>query len=343
MNRVLSFIALPVVGLSLVLLAPSDLAEQESTKQEAAKQDATPQTGLNHAAKVKNCRKCHLDVMAEWENSLHAKSWSNPVFQAAVKRLGKKAEECARCHAPDSVPLVGAGNLPHARPDDRDLGVNCVTCHLNGRKYFGPHRSKGHGGIVVEKAYSNALFCSSCHGHSEVNKAHDAYTSYLTSPAHKEGKSCQDCHMETVNRQMVKSKKKLRRNVQRARDCKTHIFAGAHTSGKASGAAELTAKIIDGKLTVQIRPKTGHDLPASHGREVRLTVKMLDKSGATLKKRVRSWDLSRGKALSPASNNEQVFEIYEGTVSTELILVLMLSRAPGRPEAVILPIATMKL
>ena len=335
MNRFLSFVILPIVGVSFALLNPI-----ASVEQEAAKQEAAPQTGINHASKVKNCRKCHMDVMEEWEKSSHARSWSNPVFQAAAKRLGKKSEACARCHAPDSVPLVGSGKLPYARPDDRDLGVNCVSCHLDGKKYFGPHRSKGHGGIVVDSSYTKALFCSSCHGQSEVNKAHDAYTSYLKSPAHKEGKSCQDCHMETVNRKMVKSKRKLRRNVQRARDCKIHTFAGVHTSGQA---AELTAKIVDGKLNVVVSPRTGHDLPTSQGREVRLTVQMLDKSGAVLKRRIRSWDPSRGKVLKAGVDTEQSFDMEPDTASTELTLALILSRVSGRSAAVTLPIASLKL
>lgn len=337
MHRFLSLLVLPMLGLVL------SVSNQEAPKKGTPPQEAAPQTGINHKSKVKNCRKCHLDVMAEWEHSAHAESWSNPVFQAAVKRLGKKSEECARCHAPDSVPLVGAGNLPHARPDDRDLGVNCVTCHLDGKKYFGPHRSKGHGGIVIEEAYSKALFCSSCHGHAEVNKAHDAYTSFLKSPAAAEGKSCQDCHMEKVVRKMVKSKKKLRRNVQRARECRTHIFAGARTRGKAEGSAELSAQIAKGKLKVQVKPITGHDLPSSHGREVRLTVQFLDAEGKTLKRRIRSWDPARGKVLSPGVSNEQSFDLPDGTASTSVTLVLILSRVPGRPAAVTLPIASLAI
>lgn len=336
------FISVLVACSLLVTLAASPVFQEAPPSQEKP-QEKPPLTGINHKAKVENCRKCHLDVMDEWEHSLHAKSWSNPVFQAAVKRLGPKGEACARCHAPDSVPLVGAGNLPHARPEHRELGVNCVTCHLDGKKYFGPHRSKGHGGIVVEKAYQEALFCSSCHGQEEVNKAHDAYTSYLKSPAAAAGKKCQDCHMETVHRKMVKSKRKLRRNVQPARDCKTHVFAGAHTSGKAAGAARLSGEIKDGKLSLKIQPETGHDLPASTGREVRLTVQMLDADGKTIKKRHRTWDLSRGKVLSPGSDNLQIFDLDDGVVAVEADLVLILSRVPGRPKAISMPIATVKL
>ena len=70
---------------------------------------------------------------------------------------------------------------------------------------------------------------------------------------------------------------------------------------------------------------------------------MLDKSGAVLKRRIRSWDPSRGKVLKAGVDTEQSFDMEPDTASTELTLALILSRVSGRSAAVTLPIASLKL
>lgn len=319
-----------------ILLLAFDVQDEKNA---GAKQDAPELSGINIKNEMKNCAKCHMDVMEEWQASRHAKSWTSPVFQAAIAKLPDKGESCARCHAPDSVPLAGMGKLPNARPDYREFGVNCTTCHMDGKKYFGPYASKGHGGIMVDPAYLKADFCSSCHGQPEVNKAHDQWTSYLQSPSHLEdGKSCQSCHMPQVTRKMVKSRRRLRKNVQPARKCRTHSFEGAHTSDKAEDAADVTASLEGGKLKVEIDPYTGHSLPASEGREVRLAMEFFDAAGKSLHTASEVWDYAKKKVLMPGRPNVVEVKAPAGTVKATARLDLVFVVVPGREKEHVVPI-----
>ncbi len=127
----------------------------------------------NLAALVKNCRKCHEDVCSEWEATQHAKSWSDPVFQAEIATRADQGEACAPCHAPQELLNTGFGKLPRARRNDRDLGVNCVTCHMKENEYSGPYDSPGHGGVTGNPEYRKVALCLSCHGRPEERKEHD--------------------------------------------------------------------------------------------------------------------------------------------------------------------------
>ena len=333
--KLLSFLS---VAIALLIPIAADRAG-ESSRQD---QDEAEATGLDVHAQMKNCKKCHLDNYEEWEKSTHAKSWKNPVFQEAIKNLPDKGEACARCHAPDSVLLTGVEKLPNARKDARDYGVNCLTCHMDGKKYFGPHASKGHGGVVVMPEYLDAKWCSCCHGQPEVNKAHDQWTSYLESPSAGGEVSCQECHMPKIEREMVKSKKKLK-DVQPARTCRKHSFEGAFAVGKAEAAAVVEAKSEAQKLKVSVKAKTGHSLPASEGRETRLEIAFHDAAGAPVEGGLnRVWDYAKKDVLTPGE--KQSFDLaWPAAAKATIKLDLVLLRAPGRDKDEIAPIARLEV
>ncbi|MCA9321052.1 MAG: hypothetical protein KDB53_09970, partial [Planctomycetes bacterium] len=261
---------------SLLLCIPFGLAGLQDQDEDEAEPSASGRVEV--ARLMKTCKKCHLDQWAEWQSSRHGQSWANPVLQAAIKERDDQGEACARCHAPDSLFVKGPGELPDARTDDRALGVNCTTCHNSPTRYHGPFPSEGHGGVIVDAAYLESKICESCHGHPEANAMHEQFTTYRDSPAAKDGKRCQDCHMKEVDRQMARGRRKLR-NVQKARSCRTHVFEAAHTTGKADGAATLEVRSHAGQLSVAIEPRSGHGFPASEGRELRLKIAFHDDAG----------------------------------------------------------------
>src|SRR5512139_1218584 len=99
-----------------------------------------PSPGPQRFYATETCRACHPAIVDQHLQSLHEKSWSNPLFQAqffgevapAVARdpkLAREARACLLCHAPAA--LLAGGPLP-ARPGDvaDDLpGVTCDACH----------------------------------------------------------------------------------------------------------------------------------------------------------------------------------------------------------------------
>ncbi|MBX3191855.1 MAG: hypothetical protein KF819_32995 [Labilithrix sp.] len=68
-----------------------------------------------HDAASRNaaCESCHAEAAATWRSSLHARAWTDPVFERSFAK--EPAAFCRDCHAPEvAAPAIG---------------VACVTCH----------------------------------------------------------------------------------------------------------------------------------------------------------------------------------------------------------------------
>jgi len=240
------------------------------------------ESGMKVARLMRTCERCHLDVWAEWQSSAHSRSWTNPAFQTAIAEREDGGEVCASCHAPDSILRVGPGNLPRPRSTDRELGVNCVTCHVDGRTYYGPVPSRGHGEVVVMEDYRSSRWCSSCHGHPEIAGHAEHYSSYVTSPAGEAGRSCQECHMPSVVRELVKAKRPLK-DIQPAVPCRMHRFGvELDEAGWLQDAAQLRAVFEEEQLALEVRPHDGHRIGHGFGRRVVLEVRLFDEAGTLL-------------------------------------------------------------
>ncbi|HGY92702.1 MAG TPA: hypothetical protein ENK43_16150 [Planctomycetes bacterium] len=306
----------------------------------AASTSASPQGGPKVEVKrlMKTCKKCHIDQWKEWRASRHARSWTNPVFQEAIATLPDKGEGCARCHAPGSLPPKAFGDVPLARKDARKLGVNCTTCHNDPARYYGPYPSKGHGGILVKAEYLQAAVCKSCHGHPEVNEAHDQWSSYVRSPAAANGKTCQSCHMEEVTRVMARGRRKLK-NVQDARLGRRHLFAGARTEGKAEDAADLRVESDGTHLLATVTMHTGHVFPSSEGREGRLEVRFFGGDGAEIQTVTQIFDKAKDHVLPPEEATTIRIPFPAAAERAVTSLVLRFPVVPGREKEKRIPLA----
>ena len=283
---------------------------------------------------VKDCKKCHADVHAEWAETMHAKSWSDPVFQEAIKELEDKGESCAPCHAPRSLYWTGFGELPLARQKDRDLGVNCVTCHVEGNLYHGPFESSGHGGVEEEPEFLEPDLCNSCHGRPVERAEHDQGTSFASSPAKKEGKSCQSCHMTSVERKLVTKKSIKDKYLIGVQACRKHDFRGARAGDLVKDCAKMEAAFVKGEVVIHLEAKTGHGLPASSHRDVILTVEQFDGDGTSLDKATKVWRFPEGPVLEAGKRTPVKFPVKEGSVRLKATLGQTLCPVPGREAAV---------
>jgi hypothetical protein len=130
------------------------------------------------------------------------------------------ATVCAACHAP-TVPLDDAGfddfrklNGVHA------TGIHCDYCHkiadvstdklglehgrfahkllrpTKGQLFFGPLDDVDRDEDSHAPFYSESRYCASCHEGTVFGvNVYTTYSEWLESPARKEGKQCQSCHM----------------------------------------------------------------------------------------------------------------------------------------------------
>jgi len=148
------------------------------------------------------CGRCHAQIVAEWQGSMHAHALDGPLMvaqtniAARTSLSGASAPDpqrmCVNCHGPLAVRLSPGATLPLAVPSlaDPELvheGVTCVACHAQsgdshtggaalaafasalrpGRTYFGPRDDAV--GNAFHRGERSAHFeaperlCQNCH------------------------------------------------------------------------------------------------------------------------------------------------------------------------------------
>ncbi len=145
------------------------------------------------------CERCHVDIAAEWQASLHHHAYTNDSFAAALRR--EPIPFCRGCHAPEADPERAAPRpLAH-------LGVGCVSCHTpNGdasavlaapRNDLSPETAPH--AIRREPQFATADACANCH-QFEFPGSLDLMQSTLAehnSSAYS-SVACAGCHMPVV-------------------------------------------------------------------------------------------------------------------------------------------------
>ncbi|MAB88238.1 MAG: hypothetical protein CMJ90_02110 [Planctomycetes bacterium] len=318
---------------------PASPSSVEGQTGDCRLQEEIPPERKNLKRLNNDCKKCHADIHAEWTLTQHAKSWTDPVFQAEISKLEDKGASCARCHAPRALWHKEMGEIPVARDKDRDLGVNCVTCHMLGNIYFGPFDSQGHGGVEGEPVYRESTMCFSCHGQPEARREHDQMTSYLEGKAwSKDGKTCQTCHMPMVERKLVTKKSLKMKFLIGVQPVRMHSFTGARRGEIVKGCADLEVVFEGEKVVASITPRTGHSLPCTTHREVVLTVVQSDGAGQELSRQTKKYTFPDGEALPPSGTTAVAFAAAVGAKKVRATLVQVMTKTEGRPQDIRQPI-----
>jgi hypothetical protein len=184
------------------------------------------------ASRAQNCGNCHQEIYEEWSASGHARSARNRRFLNLLEgsdwqgklQVGWSLRDdhpygvgvCNACHAPtahfDSDLRTLAG--------DAAQGVHCDFCHKiakasterigfthgryglellrphQGQIFFGPLDDVDRGEDSYSPLYRESRYCASCHeGVVFGVPVYTTYSEWLESPARKDGKQCQTCHM----------------------------------------------------------------------------------------------------------------------------------------------------
>ncbi len=183
-------------------------------------------------AHANNCANCHTEIYREWRSSAHANAATNPkflgLFTPDAKTWNARIEHpdgsavCAKCHAPTLDSPTLEYDIREARGVAKS-GIHCDYCHKVadaptdkfGTRFgrdglellrpakgdtltFGPLDDAVRPGesFAFAPVYKESRYCASCHeGIVFGVHAYGTYSEWLESPAKKQGKQCQDCHM----------------------------------------------------------------------------------------------------------------------------------------------------
>lgn len=227
-------------------------------------------------ATKKMCKRCHPAIWREWERSMHAKAWEDPIYQEAASQVPDREKTCDPCHAPEPILITGIGQMPKLREADRKYGVSCIVCHIDAHgAMHGPHASTNpmyHANVTSDAHAEPTELCATCHGQPSVPE-HNQVDSFRDSPAAEKGLNCASCHMPAVKRTLsVHSYETV--TVRR------HTWAGSRSVSKLKSAVNLKIVRTEGKATVRLTNKAGHLLPGEALRAIILEVKITDSSGA---------------------------------------------------------------
>jgi hypothetical protein len=182
-----------------------------------------------------SCANCHSEIDREWSASAHARSATDKHFRnlydgsdwhgkpdvgwSLLRDRPDGAAVCASCHAP-TMSLDGGDSDIRSVKDVAAFGVHCDYCHkiqdvsserfgrshgrfnlkllrpAEGQLFFGTLDDVDRGDDSFAKIYRESRYCASCHeGIVFGVPVYTTYSEWLRSPARREGKQCQTCHM----------------------------------------------------------------------------------------------------------------------------------------------------
>ncbi len=168
---------------------------------------------LERSLAPESCGTCHPAQLADWKTSHHARSMGPGVAGQLVdlwRSDPDSAKLCLTCHTPLAEQSPATPGFDAAL---QAKGLVCAACHVRGQRRFGPPRRDGslsgptsagkrpHDGATRTTAFLAAEFCSVCHQFGADGIAlngkplENTYVEWTASPAARQGRQCQDCHM----------------------------------------------------------------------------------------------------------------------------------------------------
>jgi hypothetical protein len=224
----------------------------------------------------RSCLPCHAQVVSEWEQSMHAASFTDPQVRAPDQADNFAKQECLPCHAPAPIFSHGiaAGTRTLARVERRADGVDCLACHALPDGGMAATRS----GLdapcapVYRPELSQHTQCAACHNQ------HGTHDEWLASPAADRGEDCMSCHMARVPRTDAEA--------GAPRAGRSHRFLGGRDRDYALAGLLLEHEFdaAGRRLTARLVNRfAGHNLPTdSRNRALDLVVTLYDAQGRAL-------------------------------------------------------------
>jgi hypothetical protein len=227
------------------------------------------------------CGACHTEIYAQWQSSMMAQSWEDPIYRALLRLAsagtqGKVDKFCTGCHTPVGLTTgkinsdVNRASIESTAEHNPMPGVDCESCHnisartgLDNGAYvlspkahgkptkFGPRKDavSPYHDTVYSGLHTRSDFCGTCHNVTHPFTSvpvERTYDEWLESPYNFAGENCQSCHMPPF------AGKAAIMGPDRA-DVASHWFSGANATvlekfgfrGSAQRARDLLARAGD--------------------------------------------------------------------------------------------------
>lgn len=228
-----------------------------------------------------SCKICHENIYEQFRESMHAKSYSNPLFRKTyfdvlLKRyaddetLAEEKKGCIACHSPVTAIGTGGEIFLYDQVDPASSGVECDLCHRirgfkgpeagngnyiaePGAQKFGPFAKDTDWHHVYAELQTKSEVCAICHNRVNRNGLEiiSTFSEWKESRYAKEGIQCQDCHMNangflTAGKPVFESGRASQNTLARSparSKIYTHRFPGAHSETQVQGAIELDIRV----------------------------------------------------------------------------------------------------
>ena len=198
--------------------------------------DGEVPASLDNFSGAPECGTCHKKIYSEWQGSMHAAAFTDPVWRALMamgseETGGKTDKFCIECHTPAGLVTEDDTKAEDVFSEDTDLvstfGVQCDVCHSisgshgrqspagepgNGAFILSPGKVKrgpyencdtmAHKG-VLSTLHTTSLICANCHQafHFSSNLPLErTYDEWKHSVYAQKGIQCQHCHMMPVEK-----------------------------------------------------------------------------------------------------------------------------------------------
>lgn len=272
-----------------------------------------------------DCAGCHSEIAREVAESWHGMAFTDP----DVLQLSKNFQDtqCIPCHAPVPIYQVGPGERVLARRENRELGIDCVSCHMRpDGTVAGKRGLSAPCQPVVEPTLTTAKFCAGCHNqHWTV----DEYAASRWIETH----TCNDCHMPKVDRPIADGGP-VRKEVA------THLFEGGHYEWMLKKAATVAVEVKGRTLEVRVTNSgTGHKMPTdARHRSFNLLVTIHDAAGNLLvdQKEIAEYRLyyrdmkKESTQLAPFETRTHTYELPEGVTGKATVEFVYCLKPPQK-------------
>ncbi|MHC4848234.1 MAG: tetratricopeptide repeat protein [Planctomycetota bacterium] len=191
-------------NLDVQLITRNELPDAQLLKEDIEKYNFLEREPVG----AQTCRRCHPDVVEQWEDSMHRfSSFNNPWYRAAVEETRRKdgfvpSFFCAGCHDPAVMLPGNFGKKIDPYVAESQTGLACLYCHQIDRA----HGLEGNGNFnVADTTPSPYLFDDESSGFGrfladQMTKAKPtAHKKRYKKPLHSKSEFCLICHKVSID------------------------------------------------------------------------------------------------------------------------------------------------